>query len=171
MQHRAQIDELTLAEGKTKDARFTRLLQSAYSTQSDCSYQDEKTGDTALHITLKNHDQTAVNFLTEIKNNGLDVRDKEGRTPLHLAVLQENEALVKKLLDKGASPDTKDAKDDTPIISALKIKNANIRKEIAKAILEKVKKWHLGKEKYINHIPKKKVYETALSLATWHNKE
>lgn len=56
----------------------------------------------------------------------LSLQDDSGRTPLHVAVDNEQVTIAKNLLDKGASPDIKDFGDTNPFQSAMRNGNRDM---------------------------------------------
>ena len=79
----------------------------------------DENGSTPLHRACYCGGEEAVNFLI---NLGADInaQDKEKLTPLHLAVLGENENIVLKLLQKNANKNISNAKGELPIDLARK---------------------------------------------------
>ena len=79
----------------------------------------DENGSTPLHRACYCGGEEAVNFLI---NLGADInaQDKEKLTPLHLAVLGENEQIVLKLLQKNANKNISNGKGELPIDLARK---------------------------------------------------
>ena len=76
-------------------------------------------GDTVLHnAVMVNSDAETVSILT---GNGADIntRNKEGVTPLHIAILKKNVGVARLLCDNKANIHTLDAKGKTPLLLAL----------------------------------------------------
>jgi FOG: Ankyrin repeat len=50
----------------------------------------------------------------------IDARNKKGETPLHVAIIGRNKAIVQLLLDRGADKDARDKSGLTPYLLATK---------------------------------------------------
>lgn len=81
--------------------------------------QKDSFGDTVLHtVTMLNVEKDIVEYLIE---NGADVnaKNKEGSTPLSIAVQKREVEIAKLLTDSGADIHTKDANGITPLLLSL----------------------------------------------------
>uniref|UniRef100_A0ACD5W8Y1 Uncharacterized protein n=1 Tax=Avena sativa TaxID=4498 RepID=A0ACD5W8Y1_AVESA len=72
----------------------------------------------ALSIAANNGQLEVCRYLVQVLRVDVDAADDEGRTPLFYAVVSQNTAVVKYLLDHGADPDKADADMLTPLHSA-----------------------------------------------------
>ena len=102
---------------KDKDGfKVTEMLDKPGSTVVNA--RDITSGETALHLVVERRDPTWIRFLTARGANP-NIRDKNGVTPLMMAVrLGFNEG-VEQLLAAGASVDVANDTGETPLISAL----------------------------------------------------
>lgn len=80
--------------------------------------RDGSTGETALHIVVKRHDQAWLAVLLA-RGARTEIRDKAGDTPLMTAALLSDAASVQLLLQRGAQPDAADGQGETPLIIAV----------------------------------------------------
>lgn len=80
--------------------------------------KDQSTGDAALHIVVKGRDIAWINFLA-VGGARIDVRDREGNTPLILASQLGFSDGVKVLLARGANPNARNDRGETPLIYAV----------------------------------------------------
>lgn len=96
------------------------LLQKHSNTLVDAS--DITTGETALHISLKNMkkgaDTTWLRYLIQNKAN-VNARDKKGVTPLMFAAQNGLVDAVDTLIKAGARVDIPDSTGETPLIAAV----------------------------------------------------
>ena len=95
-------------------------------------------GNTPLHWACYNSSEEAINFLlsymTDIKD--INIKNKDGKTPLHISVLTEKPSLIKKLIKRGADINIKDKDGKTPIDLAQEITGIGTKKE--KSLIEKI---------------------------------
>ena len=80
--------------------------------------RDPSTGETALHITVKAHQDNWVGFLIN-KGANVDVRDRDGNTPLHDAALFGDETAVNYLIGAKARLNATNNRGETPLILAV----------------------------------------------------
>lgn len=80
--------------------------------------RDPETGETALHILAKRHD---TSWMAVMLGRGaqVDIRDREGRTPLMTAASLSDPEVARLLIDHHASVDAADNQGDTPLIVAV----------------------------------------------------
>ena len=91
-------------------------------------------GRTALHAASQHGQAKIVNILiqslqTQVETsdaNILEVTDKNGNTPLHLACVGESKAVVQLLVDHGASIIAVNSKGETPLHTAAQHKSVEI---------------------------------------------
>ena len=78
--------------------------------------QDEQ-GNTPLHWACYNSSEEAINFLLSYMTDKKDIniKNKDGKTPLHISILTEKPSLIKKLIKRGADINIKDKEGKTPI--------------------------------------------------------
>ena len=79
--------------------------------------QLDETGLTPLHIAVQNGQDAMVDLLLELSNP--NVRDRQGRSVLFGAVANQNETMVKKLLNGLVDPNQADDRGDLPLHSAV----------------------------------------------------
>ncbi len=105
--------------------------------KADINMRDEK-GNSPIHLALKKDKQEIFDALLE-KNADVNVPGKSERgkdqTVLYVAVFKNDEALVKKLLDKGANPNLADSDGSYPLSEA--VLGPSINTEIVKMMLDK----------------------------------
>lgn len=105
--------------------------------KADINMRDEA-GNSPVHLALKKDRQEIFDALLE-KNADVNVPGKSERgkdqTVLYAAVFKNDEALVKKLLDKGANPNLADSDGSYPLSEA--VLGPNINTELVKALLVK----------------------------------
>ena len=90
--------------------------------------QDEQ-GNTPLHWACYNSSEEAINFLLSYMTDKKDIniKNKEGKTPLHISILTEKPSLIKKLIKRGADINIKDKEGKTPIDLAQEITGVESR--------------------------------------------
>ncbi|HWI86337.1 MAG TPA: ankyrin repeat domain-containing protein [Sphingomonas sp.] len=94
--------------------------------------RDPTTGESALHIVIKLHNDNWVAFLL---NKGAlpDLKDRQGNTPLHLAALYGDATAVGYLLNEKARVDMTNNNGETPLILAVHRKNPTVIRELIDA--------------------------------------
>jgi ankyrin repeat protein len=80
--------------------------------------RDPNTGETALHIVVKRHDNSWLAFLLS-RGAQTEARDRGGNTPLMTAVQLSDPDSVRALLEAGAKVNTTNSGGETPIIVAV----------------------------------------------------
>ncbi|KAI9777878.1 MAG: hypothetical protein M1835_005123 [Candelina submexicana] len=79
----------------------------------------DKSGDSALHCAVKSDHPEILSLMVKASSKTeLDTRDAHGRTPLHLAALQQSTKITNVLLTEGASCSVTDRKGRTPLHAA-----------------------------------------------------
>ncbi|KAI0419818.1 ankyrin [Xylaria grammica] len=73
-------------------------------------------GDTPLILAIRNGNNEIIRMLCQVNRANVNVRGKEGRTPLHAATLHKGAATY--LLDLGADPNRAADNGDTPLLIA-----------------------------------------------------
>lgn len=80
--------------------------------------RDPNTGESALHIVIKAHNDTWVAFLLS-KGALPDQKDRQGNTPLHIAALAGDPTAANYLLGQRAKIDPTNNNGETPLILAV----------------------------------------------------
>lgn len=80
--------------------------------------RDSATGDSALHIVVKRHDENWLGFLLS-RGPQIDIKDRAGNTPLMTAVQLSDVDSARLLLQSGAKPNVTNANGETPLIVAV----------------------------------------------------
>lgn len=86
--------------------------------QPTLNSRDGSTGDTALNIVIRRHDQPWINTLLA-RGAQTELRDRDGNTPLLIAVTLSDADAARALLMYGAKPDSTNARGETPLIIAV----------------------------------------------------
>jgi uncharacterized protein len=84
--------------------------------------RDGGTGETALHLVIKRHDQTWVNYLLS-KGAQFEIKDRGGETALMTAAQLGDVEAVRALLQVGADANTTNSRGETPLIVAVQQRN------------------------------------------------
>lgn len=93
--------------------------------------RDITTGENGLHIVAERRDTTWMRFLLQRGANP-NVRDRNGTTPLQIAVRLGHIDGVEALIKGGADVDTSDASGETPLMTAVHQRNV----ELVRTLLE-----------------------------------
>jgi ankyrin repeat protein len=80
--------------------------------------RDPGTGETALHIVIKQHNDSWVAYLLS-KGAATEIRDRDGNTPLLAAALFGDSNAAALLLRVGAKVDAANSRGETPLILAV----------------------------------------------------
>ena len=123
---------LTFAIGNT-DQKIMKILVD----YADLNMRDE-TGAAPLQLAVLKQKDELVNYLLE-KKPDVNIAGRDGRTtnqtPLFAAVVNGDEFLVKRLLDRGANPNIADSQQAYPLSEAVVRPNANLN--IVRLLLER----------------------------------
>jgi ankyrin repeat protein len=94
--------------------------------------RDPSTGETALHISVKGHQDNWVGFLL---NKGADpeIKDRDGNTPLHDAALMGDSTAVLFLIDKNAKVNATNNNGETPLVLAVHRKDIALVRQLVEA--------------------------------------
>ena len=105
--------------------------------KADLNLKDKK-GNSPIHLALLLNKEEVFNKMLE-KNADVNVggRDKklENQTVLYIAVYRQDEALVQKLLEKGANPNQADGEGSIPLVEA--VVGGAVNTDIVKLLLDK----------------------------------
>ncbi len=77
--------------------------------------RDNTTGETALHVVVKRHDETWLNYLLSLGAN-TELKDRDGNTPLMTAAQLSDSESIRALLQYGARVNTTNSGGETPLI-------------------------------------------------------
>ena len=80
--------------------------------------RDPNTGETALHISIKQHNDNWVGFLLN-KGAATELRDRGGNTPLHIAAMYGDATATTYLVGQNAKVDATNNDGETPLILAV----------------------------------------------------
>lgn len=80
--------------------------------------RDPSTGETALHISVKAHNDNWVGFLLN-KGANTEIKDRDGNTALHDAALVGDETAIAYLISMKARVDASNNNGETPLILAV----------------------------------------------------
>lgn len=94
----------------------TRFLKEPGSTLVNT--RDITSGETALHIVTKRSDALWIRFLTQNGANP-NIRDKDGNTPIQIAVIVGPIDSVEALIKAGADINSTNASGETPLMTAV----------------------------------------------------
>ena len=99
-------------------------------------YKQDDDGDTMLHVAIISLDTSlALRYIAAATSpDMLSIRNRLQQTPLHLAVLTNQERVVRCLLAAGADVTARDRNGNTPLLVSCKTNNI----EIVRALLESV---------------------------------
>ncbi len=94
--------------------------------------RDGETGDAAIHIVVKRRDISWLGFLLQREAN-IDVRDRDGATPLLLSSISGFDEGVKVLIALHASVDLANRLGETPLLKAVQLRNTLIARMLLDA--------------------------------------
>ena len=114
-----------------REKQFSRIIKLLESTVLPGLQKQQQ-----LQLQLQRHPERSNNIFEAVKNNRFDdvehfleykkidinIQDKDGRTPLHWAIVHKNNDMIKYLIQKGASLEIKDSKNNTPSLLAKHLK-------------------------------------------------
>ena len=110
--------EFLEAVEKRDGAKATELLDKPGSTIVNA--RNYSSGETALHIVAQRNDTTWTGFLLK-RGADPNIRDKQGVSPLMVAVSYRNIDVVEILLRVGAKVDLQNSAGETPLIRAVQL--------------------------------------------------
>lgn len=91
-----------------------------------------ETGETALHIVAKRSDATYVRFLAS-RGANVNAQDRDGATPLLLAVTNSCGDCVDVLLARKANTNLGNGAGETPLIRAVQLRNVDLARKLLDA--------------------------------------
>ncbi|WP_116091023.1 ankyrin repeat domain-containing protein [Sphingomonas crusticola] len=94
--------------------------------------RDPSTGESALHIVIKQHNDNWVAFLLS-KGAIPDLKDRQGNTPLHVAALAGDPTAANYLLLQRAKVDVVNNNGETPLILAVHRKDVVVVRQLVEA--------------------------------------
>ena len=87
--------------------------------------RDPSTGETALHISVKAHQDNWVGFLIN-KGANVEIRDRDGNTPLHDAALFGDVTAMNYLIGANARINATNSRGETPLILAVQRRDVTL---------------------------------------------
>jgi len=87
--------------------------------------RDPSTGETALHITVKAHQDNWVGFLIN-KGANVEIRDRDGNTPIHDAALFGDVTVMNYLIGANARVNATNNRGETPLILAVQRRDVGL---------------------------------------------
>ncbi len=94
--------------------------------------RDLTTGETALHISVKAHNDNWVGFLLN-KGADTEVRDRDGNTALHDAALYADPTAMTFLISMKAKVNATNNRGETPLILAVQRKDLGLARQLIEA--------------------------------------
>lgn len=94
--------------------------------------RDPGTGETALHISVKAHNDNWVGFLLN-KGANTEIKDREGNTALHDAALMGDPTAMAYLISMKAKVDATNNNGETPLILAVHRKDIDLVRQLVEA--------------------------------------
>ena len=94
--------------------------------------RDRTTGETALHISVKQHQDSWVGFLLN-KGANPDIRDNDGNTPLHYAALFGDITAMNYLVGMNAKVNQPNSRGETPLILAVHRRDPSLVRALMEA--------------------------------------
>jgi len=116
---------------KERDGDTATKMLSEPGTQV-ANTRDITTGENGLHIVAQRRDTLWIRFLLQRGANP-NVRDRNGTTPLQIAVRLGHVEGVEEFLKRGADVDISDSQGETPLMTAVHQRNV----ELVRTLLEK----------------------------------
>ncbi len=114
---------------KTNGGEVTKLLDAPGQIVNT---RDRSSGETALHIVTREKNENWLTFLL-YKGGNPNIGDRNGDTPLMLAVMLDFPAGVDRLLAKGARVDEANNKGETPLIRAVQLRRPGLVRQLMTA--------------------------------------
>lgn len=91
--------------------------------------RDPATGETALHIVIKQHNDTWAGYLLG-RGARTDIKDRDGDVPLHIAAMTGDTQAITYLLGVGAKVDPVNNQGETPLILAVHAREVNAVRQL-----------------------------------------
>lgn len=106
-------------------------------------------GRTPLLTSIQHQSWKCFEYLAEYPDTDLNITDRCGDTPLHIAARYNPPEYIKKLLDRGANPSIKN-KSGMTFLDHIRVQDRDLWKEIIEYIkdVEEINKWGCIKEPY-----------------------
>jgi uncharacterized protein len=94
--------------------------------------RDPSTGETALHISVKLHNDNWVGFLLN-KGANTEIKDRNGNTALHVAALTGDPTAMAYLISMKAKVDASNNSGETPLILAVHRRDIDLVRQLVEA--------------------------------------
>ena len=119
-----------------KPKQWNAIIINRWVKQDKISFDKDGDGNTLLHRAIKGHsNQTTLQLFLHLFKDDLDSVNFEGKTALHLAILQNKGDLVQMLIDQMASIQIADQNGKTPLYYALSSFLSTNRSEIVRILM------------------------------------
>ena len=127
----------------TQGAPVSLLSRLVEKLDIDINTQTQNEGATALHAAVAAGYHAAVEWTLGRKERRVNLKDKEGKTALQLAVASGRSDMARALLEAGASPITRDEEGNVPLVTAARGGSQDIVEMLinAKAVLDAADKY------------------------------
>ncbi|MEO1219820.1 MAG: ankyrin repeat domain-containing protein [Pseudomonadota bacterium] len=113
---------------KDRDGDVATEMLSEPGTQI-ANTRDITTGENGLHVVTQRRDTLWIRFLLQ-KGTNPNIRDRNGVTPLQIAVRLNHIEGVEALLNGGADVDTADSQGETPLMTAVHQRNVPLVRQL-----------------------------------------